>query len=333
MKEIIQKNGKYWKECDIVMLPTKGELQFAKKGSSLSPAINMYRFNGILKGIQQFYHNKELNPLFNTLSLCGIENKEHNIYDANVWQPQNLYILSNEQINEGDEDYFVYNTKDNVIGLLTEAFKNVNQPSENITSFGFNMGKTKEVNYKVHQLQCIGFQNQASITHCKKIIASTDKSLRLLEHEFSSKTIELPSLSEDFIKKYVESNGSIKKVLVEYDRFSKDIDYSKGTCKESDLYHHKVKLNPDNTINILIEDSVEEAAEKFALENVNFGEKYAFIKGAEWQKNNSSKIACDFLEWFVLDKDEEVTKLLTELPAHSTTKEIFKHWQKNQLNN
>ena len=118
---------------------------------------------------------------------------------------------------EGDEDYFVYNTKDNVIGLLTEAFKNVNQPSENITSFGFNMGKTKEVNYKVHQLQCIGFQNQASITHCKKIIASTDKSLRLLEHKFSSKTIELPSLSEDFIKKYVESNGSIKKVLVEYE--------------------------------------------------------------------------------------------------------------------
>ena len=264
MKEIIQKNGKYWKECDIVMLPTKGELQFAKKGSSLSPAINMYRFNGILKGIQQFYHNKELNPLFNTLSLCGIENKEHNIYDANVWQPQNLYILSNEQINEGDEDYFVYNTKDNVIGLLTEAFKNVNQPSENITSFGFNMGKTKEVNYKVHQLQCIGFQNQASITHCKKIIASTDKSLRLLEHKFSSKTIELPSLSEDFIKKYVESNGSIKKVLVEYEGVEGIIEQRINTIH---TFEYKIKLNPDNTINILIEDSVEEAAKQYIEHN------------------------------------------------------------------
>jgi len=291
MKEIIQKNGKYWKECDIVMLPTKGELHFIRNGSSLSPGINMCRFNGIVKGIEEFYPgNKQPNPSFNTLSLCGIEDKNANGYSEYMWQPQHLYLLSNEQINEGD--YFIWKEK------ICKASVNTN--SDSVWSKDFPEGVYSYVQ-----------------KDCKKIVASTDSSLtvemigsQILDRNKSCEDYgfksgvgllshvrveSLPKLPEDFIKKYVESNGKMDKILVEYEGIESIIEQRINTIH---TFEYKIKLNPDNTINILIKDSIEEAAKEYIGElilPIQFKDKKRYISqqqqmeafkaGAKWQKN------------------------------------------------
>lgn len=227
---IIQKNGKYWKECDIVMLPTKGN-----------------------SNILQLCHNKKLILVSDKID-TGLDIKQH------------LYLLSNEQINEGD--YYYY--EQGAIYKAEYSFEQNNTCRKIIASTDSNL-----MQIPCHKCNGLGIKSYYNLDNCSFCKGSG--------FEMNDKP-SIPKPSENFIKKYVESNGAIKKVLVEYEE-----DFSKVPEDSGSLWRayidYKLKLNPDNTINILIEDSIEEAAEKFALENRNSGEKYAFVKGAEWQKN------------------------------------------------
>ena len=264
MKEIIQKNGKYWKECDIVMLPTEGVVKFSSGSSSLPANCKQYFFNGIVKGIEEFYPgNKQPNPNFNTLSLCGVEDKNANGYSEYMWQPQHLYLLSNEQIP--------YNPNGGTNGLFL-CLHELQHPEDAIV------------------------KNVGNCTGCREIIASTDSGLTTINENWEGKWDNvnnfLPKPSEDFIKKYVESNGGIKKVLVEYEGIESIIEQRINTIH---TFEYKLKLNPDNTISILLEDSVEEAAKQYAYSQYGNScgakeeRKYCiedFKAGAEWQRKN-----------------------------------------------
>lgn len=114
---------------------------------------------------------------------------------------------------------------------------------------------------KVHYVNEVG-------TYPKVIIASTDLSLKTLDHTntFDNSTDKvIPRPSDDFIKKYCELNGDIKDVLVEYQieyyeplsdntitsachpPFPADnIDLSKIGMKR-----YKLKVAQDNTISII----------------------------------------------------------------------------------
>lgn len=70
------------------------------------------------------------------------------------------------------------------------------------------------------------YKIEENIEFYNKIIATTDKSLK----------VELPQISESFVKAYVEALGNIKEVLVEYEAHW-------GIPSQ-----WKVKLRPDNTI-------------------------------------------------------------------------------------
>lgn len=72
--------------------------------------------------------------------------------------------------------------------------------------------------------------------HYKKIIASTDKSLNL------------PLISEGFIKKYVELQGKIDKVMVEFEEISVFPGYVEGEGFPKSYRENQLKLRKDNTI-------------------------------------------------------------------------------------
>ena len=84
----------------------------------------------------------------------------------------------------------------------------------------------------------------------KKIIATTDKSLTtLVENKlWGQKGMgtynTLPQIPQSFIKAYVEAQGNIKEVLVEYEK-----EYITSSSKRLDTgYKYILKLRPDNTI-------------------------------------------------------------------------------------
>lgn len=239
MKEIIQKNGKYWKECDIVMLST----------------------------------SRENNPIIaapDNKTFMSLYQESDKKYEG--MKPQHLYILSNEQINEGD--WIGYPNLKNWVpvqylkGDLTGLEKKIIASTD--SSLTVEMIGSQVLN-RNKSCEDYGFKSGVG----------------LLSHV---RVESLPKLPEDFIKKYVESNGSIKQVLVEYEEkveFSPtwEQDYIKYGLECPKYYN--LKLNPDNTLNILIEDSVEEAAKQYLKEvlHTNGSRIDAFLAGAEWQKN------------------------------------------------
>lgn len=148
LKEI---NGKPYQECEVVMLPTE-------KASKLVLAYN------------------------NKLSI----NWTHDLAKFDDATYQHLYILSNEEIKEGD-------------WCICDL---VAQPIVKIT----NLEYAKQYN-------------------CKKIIATTDSSLTIEnEDEMEGRMIcKLPQPSQSFIEKYIKSYNEgniISKVLVEYDKLT-----------------------------------------------------------------------------------------------------------------
>lgn len=78
----------------------------------------------------------------------------------------------------------------------------------------------------------------------KKIIATTDSSLKLDCYQFPDFTTQcsLPSIPDDFIKKFCENNG-IWEVIVEYERYVANVDENGDS-----IYY--LKIAPDNTISI-----------------------------------------------------------------------------------
>lgn len=151
---------------------------------------------------------------------------------TNTWQPQNLYFLSDDEIKEGD--WYIIEDKE-----LAKA-----------TSAGDIIRQFKD---------------------CKKIIASTDKSLGL------------PQPSKEWIEYFVSEYNKgniITEVMVEYEIFYYNCSCSKSDhfdecdkdCKESIL--SEIKVNSDNTINIKSveetwRDFVNKMAKHFGFESNN----------------------------------------------------------------
>lgn len=126
---------------------------------------------------------------------------------------QHLYILSDEEIKEGDWYYnYDYNYIKQCLEMDKELIKNALFYELGSTVFDYSKD-------------------------CKKIIASTDKSLGLLEIE------------QDFIKEYCEKGG-IDEVMVDFDNICKDEIQKKVcyNCKED--CNLVPKISPNNTITI-----------------------------------------------------------------------------------
>lgn len=183
MSSLKEQNGKYYEQCKVVMVSTNDK----------SPL-----------GFTHTYQRLTLNSN-NTLS-----------------QYKHLYILSDEEIQEGDwcianyynEDFYLVQAKNIALGNVEHGQQ---------LMFPFN-SMTHEVRF------------------CKKIIATTDTSLGL------------PQPSQSFINRYIEeyNKGSvIEDVLVEYSnewagkRYIDDMD-----AYGYDKFELQLKVDSDNTITI-----------------------------------------------------------------------------------
>lgn len=122
----------------------------------------------------------------------------------------NLYITSDDEIKAGD-------------WVLTGFPKHTSQVGN-----GFSDAKNANKDFE-----------------CKKIVATTDKSIMHLSNN-GRVGYPLPNIPESFIKAFVESNGTIKEVELEMEYISyKDLP-DDGRLFDKDPI--TIKTNPDNTV-------------------------------------------------------------------------------------
>jgi hypothetical protein len=174
------------------------------------------------------------------------EHPSHAYALSKTIQPQRLYILSNEEI-EVDDWYY--------------DFHNQEVCQSNFTHLPLEFG------------------------NCKKIIATTDRQL-VIEGKAPSGDIAwrhpLPQPSEEFITHYVEEYNKgnvIDEVQVEYEKWIGK-NYVGEFSTDQD-FNYKLKINPDNTINI------KPKKDSWSREEViKFAERYArMVQEKEIQLN------------------------------------------------
>tara|TARA_R110002124_G_scaffold281430_1_gene455743 strand:+ start:94837 stop:95577 length:741 start_codon:yes stop_codon:yes gene_type:complete len=173
-------------------------------------------------------------------------------YDKNYANPSNdkycqrqhLYITIDDEIKEGDYVLFkVNNSRPHVIGKVISI-------KFDITTLSFNDNKDLEVYTK----------------SCKKIIATTDKSLTIKSNRynfnnedggFGTRQINLPQPSQAFIEKYC-ALGGVDEILVEYEQYGLCIPCNKQgvrhcahpeECGYSQLLE-RPKVDSHNTITV-----------------------------------------------------------------------------------
>mgnify|MGYP001248368561 CR=1 FL=1 len=212
--ELIQISGKAYKQCEVVMLPTNDQTQIAKAHKS----------NYLI------YADKPMSDTQN--NRAGYTN-------------QHLYILSSEEIKEGDW-YMYCHFGEWIISNSKETLKNKTNTLENLNKDNY----------------------------FKKVIATTDSSL-VLKENISKSTEEcwkydsLPKPSDDFISKYVKKEGKgFDKVLVETCSNWKNVERG-----NPDKYlGEKIKVASDNTITIkpFQEVYVSKKALPFVIEALGF---------------------------------------------------------------
>lgn len=178
-----------YKDCDVVMLATKEKANMA--------------LIGVNNEVKLFQHSKAEYELSETI------------------KPQHLYILSDEEIKEGD---WFFNSIDNSIKQAT---------------------------------------NWIYVSTCKKIIGATDSSLDitgnrlLVTNDPCNLMCRLPQIPQLFIEYFIieyNKGNIITKVKVEYESYcvygnncpSKGAYDKQHLCK----INYKLKINPDNIINI-----------------------------------------------------------------------------------
>ena len=114
-------------------------------------------------------------------------------------QSQHLYITSDEEIKEGD-------------WFIVELFKITSE------SDGFHIEQA-------NKLEDVWINEGVTIrrhkNNCRKIIATTDKSPYIQPYEVRI----IPQIPEWFTKEFVESQGKIKQVLVQYATYNNGDDY------------------------------------------------------------------------------------------------------------
>lgn len=201
-QSLIQIDGKFYEKCKVVMLPTENASNIVKR---IVPDESIIYYKNSVDNTETF-HN-----------------------------PQHLYILSDEEIKEGDYVIDIY------IDVL--------------------LGKMEKSDFPTFNKDL------------KKVISSTDKSLNL------------PELSVEFIKKYCKLSG-IDEVLVEYvKKHTKLIDNEFFIKDES--YELKVVL--DNTI--VIKELIEKLYTK--IEVIDLMRKTWDVA---MQESNSTEPSSEFKE-------------------------------------
>lgn len=193
--KLIMKDGKPHKIAQVVMLPTEKDIPCKNSiiKSNITNKLNIFDPYGI------GFLNKDKNQVM-----------------------QHLYILSSEEIKEGDW-YMYCHFGEWIISNSRETLKN-----------------------KINTLE-----NLNKDDYFKKIIATTDSEVKI--HVGTCFSMEelfkpLPRPSDDFIKAFVKAQGKITKVLVEYEA---DV-YNECpfTCEATSPYSYKLKVAKDNTITI-----------------------------------------------------------------------------------
>jgi len=195
-----------FKKCQVLLLPTNEKAKIGEYALMLNSAT----------GIKAYLS-------------CGIIQREE-AYNMKC-EKQHLYILSSEEIKEGDW-YMYCHFGEWIISNSRETLKNETNTLENLNKDDY----------------------------FKKIIATTDFELRTPDSGmkagyYMKDSTPLPRPSDDFIKAFVEKQGKIDKILVEYkEPYNKLVGSKIGsnighfTLTEENKY--RLKINPDNTINI-----------------------------------------------------------------------------------
>lgn len=177
-------------------------------------------------------------------------------------QPQHLYFTSDEKIEEGDWCI-----------LLENHYINGGVGKYN---------KEKAIGYGLHNTKFF-----------RKIVATTDKSLKIYESEtlasasgFNLKTddILLPQIPQSFIKEYVKSGGKIDEVEIELDCYED----RQCECKNnSECLNIGIKVDSNNCVIVhSIKDSwSREEVEKLLLLAFN-ANRYSIARQEDWIKEN-----------------------------------------------
>ena len=173
-------------------------------------------------------------------SIERLQNIEYWEYDIDkCYTPQHLYILSDEEIKEGD--WFIE------FDLKGTRSSYCNKP------FLCDIGNTENF------ILTKDNGNFPFPENCKKIIATNDKSLsnqvfRKDGTPTSNYDFVLPQLSNSFIEKYVEEYNKgnlITEVIVEYQPANIGQEIIQIGAGDEFVTSWKLKINPkDNTINI-----------------------------------------------------------------------------------
>ena len=195
-----------------------------------------------------FFLNNSSIPNSCAITVPNVENFKH----------QHLYIISDDEIKEGDWCLI----DNNKVGKRTNK-----QTYPNCTD-----GESHLCYYYIIN----GEERSYHVIHCKKIIATTDTSLLIDTYINQGDTVKgdliikrgsdyttglkgrinLPQLSEQFIQKYIEEynrGNIISDVLVEYELISNE-EYFLNTINPDDdvpYFDERLTINPkDNTITI-----------------------------------------------------------------------------------
>lgn len=198
-----------WKEHDLIMLPT----------DERQPQINMIATTN--KNELQLV-GKDLVDMYEMHKMFG------DFAPVNPYQ--HFYILSDEEIKEGD--WFI--GSNNIIRQCTDTTNDT-------------------IRYVESNQRCFNYK-----VHCKKVIATTDNYLERpigkvfkIEGHYGFKTLRPFEVPQSFITHYISEYNKgnvITKVMVEYVNSSNeewDEDTQSFWSKGFDL-----KINSDNTINI-----------------------------------------------------------------------------------
>lgn len=121
--------------------------------------------------------------------------------------------------------------------------------------------------------------NWIYVSTCKKIIATTDSSLKIIiprHNDFDSEYL-LPQPSPQFIAKYIEEHNKgniITEVMVEYEEYCKDISCGKNSCyltNKCENLGYKLKTDSNNCITITkVKDNfTRKETLKFAIDFAN----------------------------------------------------------------
>lgn len=206
-EQVIQIGGKSYKQCDVVMLPTE-------KASKIT-----------------FLENKLMHS-----GNVNWQSKQHD-WEEGDGINQNLYILSDEEIKEGD--WFLDNENDIDQYFESKHNKLIHILSKKIIA---TTDKSLEIACKVECHDCKGKGEQIMPYEDNGEICSRCLGTGLEDNENS-----LPRPSDDFLKAFVKAQGKITEVLVEYRpiyRVLEDLEY------EDEIIGYEIRKALDNTITI-----------------------------------------------------------------------------------